>query len=898
MRTEKICPYPGLRPFNEEESIFFRGREEHIEKIISQLEEKKFLMLTGASGDGKSSIVYAGVIPNARAGFFKAKFNNWLIADFRPERSPLQNMAVSLAEKLGYSDVDFVRKEIGYGFSSLINLYKKSQYHINYQDEKWKNADEAERKRMKRKGANLFILVDQFEEFFTNTENYYLGKSSADSQAVINLLLETAKIALAEDLPIYIICTMRSDYIGQCATFRGLPEYIGFSQFFVPRLKRKEIHQVIEEPATLNGDKISNRLTETLINEVGEGFDQLPVLQHALNSLWHVAENGTEEMDLVHLAMIAGISENNIPENDKIKFNNWLSKQPEFYRKYYVNHSLETSLSANTNILYETAHIHYNKKHQKEINQEDAQLIIKMAFQSLTKIDDSRSVRNRVTLQEITDIINKPEITTEMVRDVLNIYREQGNFLKPFVTNDPGTLKLSKNTVLDITHESLIRTWDKLKQWVDEEAENWNNYLDFKKQVDRWLKNGRKKTYLLGKGPLAFFESWFNMTRPNKFWLMKYDERNINSEEKLKDSEKDIKNAEEFLIRSKNVFKRKKYWTYGTMTFSVLWALFWLGYLYVNQKEKAEAEKKKADKLATEVLFDKINPKVIAPSSYIMSGNEYTADIFIAASSSQLKPTILIGKLDSLGSITNVTDTVNAESGIGTYRKMTEGEGMRSYQGVIRVKNPNGTIQDYPFSQEYMVARPSMAITPTKMNILYAGLGNPLDISVGGVAPADVDVTSSRGKVVNNGNGHYIIKVDSVGNSQIRISVGIKSKTGMKNMGSMEFRVNAVPSPSATFAGIDGDGIVGIDELRKAAGLIPKVEGFVFDLRFPVISWRLTTNIDGHFVHADANGPAITNEQRDLLKKAKKGTHVIIENVWVLAPEGKRKIHGCSLEVK
>src|SRR6266481_4446903 len=99
MLSNQICPYPGLRPFSEEESIFFKGREEHIEKIISQLEEKKFVMLTGASGDGKSSLVYAGVIPNAKAGFFKAKFNNWLIADFRPERTPLKNLAAVIAEK-------------------------------------------------------------------------------------------------------------------------------------------------------------------------------------------------------------------------------------------------------------------------------------------------------------------------------------------------------------------------------------------------------------------------------------------------------------------------------------------------------------------------------------------------------------------------------------------------------------------------------------------------------------------------------------------------------------------------------------------------------------------------------------------------------------------------------
>jgi len=139
MEEEKICPYPGLRPFNEEESIFFRGREEHIEKIISQLEEKKFLMLTGASGDGKSSLVYAGVIPNARAGFFKAKFNNWLIADLRPERSPLNNLAVSLAEKLNLQTEE-VEKSLKFGFNSLVNLYKNSAFHLDYNDSNYKNS--------------------------------------------------------------------------------------------------------------------------------------------------------------------------------------------------------------------------------------------------------------------------------------------------------------------------------------------------------------------------------------------------------------------------------------------------------------------------------------------------------------------------------------------------------------------------------------------------------------------------------------------------------------------------------------------------------------------------------------------------------------------------------------
>lgn len=576
MLEEKICPYPGLRPFNEDESIFFRGREEHIEKIISQLEEKKFVMLTGASGDGKSSIVYAGVIPNARAGFFKAKFNSWQIADFRPERSPMRNMAIAIANKLGYGDIDFVEKELGFGFSSLINLYKKSPFYLDQNGVVWNSADDTEKKKLKRKAANLFVLVDQFEEFFTNAENYHNGKASDESQAVINLLLETARIALAEDLPIYIICTMRSDYIGQCAAFRGLPEYIGFSQFFVPRLKRKEIHQVIEEPATLSGNTISNRLTETLINELGEGFDQLPVLQHALNQIWKQADKGHQEMDLIHLAKLSGLPVSALPAEDKNIFSKWFTTVPEFKKGFFKNPSLESVLNAHANELYQTASEYYNSRHEEKISKEDAATIIKATFQCLTKIDDSRAVRNRMTLEEITQVINRPEITTELVGGTLEIFRLQGNtFLKPFATTDPSSLILKPDDVLDITHESLIRNWDLLTEWAKEEHENWLNFLDFNKQLERWIGSGKAAGYLLPIGPLTFFENWYVQCKPNKYWLARYDESDASFVEKLAKAETTLRQADEFIKQSSN----RLFFSRFVMKHGAKKITFWLIYM-------------------------------------------------------------------------------------------------------------------------------------------------------------------------------------------------------------------------------------------------------------------------------------------------------------------------------
>jgi energy-coupling factor transporter ATP-binding protein EcfA2 len=281
--TYQICPYTGLRSFTEEESLYFKGREDDIDQATSQLQKNKFLMLTGASGDGKSSLIYAGIIPNARAGFLKSKYAQWCVADFRPERSPFQNLCKSLAKQLDIADPYTVQSELNHGFSALADLYRNSKRYIDTQSVAWQVSDDKGKAAMKREASNLIILVDQFEEFFTNPENYQNGVPSKEANLVLNLLLETARIALEEDLPIYVVFTMRSDYIGQCAAFRGLPEYLGFSQFFVPRLNRSQLQQVIEEPAKLSGNRISRRLTERLIHDITEGVDQLPILQHALN---------------------------------------------------------------------------------------------------------------------------------------------------------------------------------------------------------------------------------------------------------------------------------------------------------------------------------------------------------------------------------------------------------------------------------------------------------------------------------------------------------------------------------------------------------------------------------------------------------------------------------------
>ncbi len=546
-----ICPYTGLRSFTEEESLYFKGRDEHIEQATAQLQRNKFLMLTGASGDGKSSLVYAGIVPNARAGFLKSKYTQWHVADFRPERSPFKNLCAALARQLDIPNKETVESELQHGFSALVDLYKNSKCFVDMDAAAWQQADDATKTVAKRNAANLIIIVDQFEEFFTNPENYQQGVPSRDSNLVLNVLLETARIALEEDLPIYIVFTMRSDYIGQCAAFRGLPEYIGFSQFFVPRLNRAELQQVIEEPALLSGNRITRRLTERLIHDITEGVDQLPILQHALNQIWHAASNGSEEMDLIHYAMVGGMSVNELPDEQVARFTQWFAALPPEIKACYHKPDLQNVLDTHTNKLYEQVGEYCIPVTRQTISHDDAKAIIKAAFTGLTKIDQGRAVRNRMSLGEITNILGDARFSTKEVGTVLNIFREPGNtFIRPFITDDPDSHHLKENDVLDITHESLIRNWEYLNEWATEEFGNYTVSLDFEQQLNRWVQSGKSSGFLLSIGPLTYFENWFNRAKPNAWWIARYLPEDVAQDKKLSKAKQVLASAQEFLQRS------------------------------------------------------------------------------------------------------------------------------------------------------------------------------------------------------------------------------------------------------------------------------------------------------------------------------------------------------------
>ncbi len=597
----KFSPYTGLRPFNEDESIFFKGREKHVDYIIDMLQRQKFAMVTGSSGDGKSSLIFAGVVPSLKGGFMKTSFSKWSVADFRPERQPLRNMAAAVAKELRYKNPDDVENALSYGFSALVDLYKKSPIYCDVTSDEFLNADEEGRKQLRRKASNLLILVDQFEEFFTNQENYRDGVASPLAQIAVNVLVETVKIAREENLPIFVVCTMRSDYIGQCVAFRGFAELIGLSTYYVPRLKREEIQEVIQAPAQLNGDRISLRLAQRILNDVGDGIDQLPVLQHTLYQMWTDAGRGAEELDVIHYARVGGLQNFKLPKDVQPEFDRWYSTLPEEKKELYTKPRLRNVLNRHANELYLNAAEYYNARYEPAISEETAQQIMRTAFSCLTKIDDNRAVRNRMTLQQITDIHGREGVDAQMVGRVMNIFREQGNtFVQPFISDDPDSKDLPPSVTLDITHESLIRNWERLVDWAEAENKSVSVYTDFKVQVNQWLANDCEPRFLLSEGNFAYYNNWYQQQQPTPAWIRRYirPDEIVPELDPMEQSAMYLEDVDDFLGESKaKIDARKRARILVMIVLGIAFMISLIGFFYA-QYQAALAEEQKVIALA------------------------------------------------------------------------------------------------------------------------------------------------------------------------------------------------------------------------------------------------------------------------------------------------------------
>jgi len=443
-------PFPGLRAFFAEEDYLFFGREEQVNELLSRLRQHRFLSVLGASGSGKSSLVRAGMLPALEGGAMTSAGSYWEIGVMRPGGNPIQNLAKVLFEMDLY---DYDKSEAIFHLQATL---KRSGLGLV----------EAIKQSEIEEGANLLIVVDQFEELFRFSHS---GQAQDEiAAAFVKLLLEASR---QSDISIYVVITMRSDYIGDCAQFPDLTESVNESEYLVPRLKRDQRRTAIEGPIKVAGGEITSRLTQKLLNDFGNDPDQLPVLQHLLMRMWDkwVENRGPDDpLDLQHYENIGG---------------------------------MEGALSQ-----------HADEVFLESVDEEEKQATQKL-FQALTeKGGDNRGIRRPTRLDELYDIVSAE---SDILKTVVERFRKPGRtFLMP-----PVEVSLEDDTVVDISHESLMRVWVNLRQWVETESQSARIFVRLAETAQL---HADDKAGLYSDPDLQIALSWRDEAKPNEAWGCRY----------------------------------------------------------------------------------------------------------------------------------------------------------------------------------------------------------------------------------------------------------------------------------------------------------------------------------------------------------------------------------------
>ncbi|MCR5455883.1 MAG: hypothetical protein K6F33_12920, partial [Bacteroidales bacterium] len=209
----------------------------------------------------------------------------------------------------------------------------------------------------------------------------------------------------------------------------------------------------------------------------------------------------------------------------------------------------------------------------------------------------------------------------------------------------------------------------------------------------------------------------------------------------------------------------------------------------------------------------------------------------------------------------------------------------KSFGGVIKLKNKStGEIKEYPFRGEYEVGQSSLSVSPTKMNVLYIGVPNPIDITASGVPAEKLNVSISSGNITRSGGvGSYVAQVKAPGKVNISVTANVDGQT--KSLGSKEFRVKRVPDPVAKVAG-KRDGTISKAELAAQAGVKADLENFDFDMRFNVVSFKVSATVKGFTQDASSNSAAFTAQQKQIIQQVSSGGKIYIEDIKAKGPDG------------
>ncbi len=398
-------PFPGLRPYEEPDAEWFFGRGAEINDLLKRLRRLHFVAIVGASGCGKSSLIRAGVLPHIRDGYLDAE---WSIAAFRPGERPLANLAEALCPELS-CNLEALIETLHSGSLGLVKAVQSASLPP---------------------GRKVLVLVDQFEELFQFAQR----KGDSAQEEVKQSLKLLLSAAASEEVEVYVVVTMRLEWLNECATYIGLAEAINEGIYLVPQMSRRQFSQAIMGPLDAADGAITSALLDRMLNDLDGRSDQLPVLQHALLRIWE-------------------------RRGKKDTFDTKDYEAVGTFAKCLSDHAEEVFAELS----------------------DDQKAVAKTLFRSITQVHKNRKIRRPRPAEEI---FRKTGGTFAELEAVITAFSRTG---RSFLVTTTG--KLEPSSIVDVSHEALIRQWTRLSGWVDDEAELQSRLARLEADAAEWNQN-------------------------------------------------------------------------------------------------------------------------------------------------------------------------------------------------------------------------------------------------------------------------------------------------------------------------------------------------------------------------------------------------------------------------
>jgi energy-coupling factor transporter ATP-binding protein EcfA2 len=496
-----LYPYPGLRPYEDFDSKIFFGRKELTDRLYNKILKSRFVAVVGESGCGKSSLVKAGLFP-------KMSDLGYDIVKAKPGKSPLSNLVSSLSAFFSSWDNCFNNNQNL--LSSNLNLNSNGLTEVYFQSNSQKP---------------LLICIDQFEEIF----DFAFDKTDSsknnlqEATRFINLLISTSK---QDEYEVYILITMRSDFVGVCSRFKGLPELVSEGQFLTPRLTRYQYQEAIVTPLTLFNYNIAPNVVSKMLNDIEDDPDQLPILQHTLRRIW----------------------EKKIKDSDKLQ---------EVTIGDYLDVGGLNAIDTHANELF------------KSISSQKIDQDAKVLFKTLTELIISQNQEGGIRKpRKMVELMNLTGLPLDTINSVIETFSADGvNFLQVSYQD----VRNNRDCIVDLSHESLIRKWPQLFSWMREE---YNDKITLRRLVDEAASYKSKKTGLLSSRAVSWFKAW--PKAQNKINFLRWAQRYAN--------ENEINDAFDFLNKSKlNTLKQKLFKGAPIAFLAIAMVAYLSSYQYLNK---------------------------------------------------------------------------------------------------------------------------------------------------------------------------------------------------------------------------------------------------------------------------------------------------------------------------